>query len=70
MATPLNSPKNSSAERGQLVVAHAGSKSTSTTFEPCAPLITDAGAVTGSSWDQGCTPADHRRRHSSICLSV
>ena len=45
MATLLNSPKNSSAERGQLVVAHAGSKSTSTTFEPCAPLITDAGAV-------------------------
>src|SRR5215218_2237259 len=48
-ATLLNSPKNSSAERGQPVVAHAGSKSTSTTFEPCAPLVTDAGAATGSS---------------------
>src|SRR5215207_7626155 len=49
-ATLLNSTDNSSAERGQLVVAHAGSKSTSTTFEPCAPLVTDAGAATGSSW--------------------
>src|SRR5215207_3364957 len=49
-ATLLNSPKNSSAERDQLVVAHAGSKSTSTTsttIDPLPALASVAGTARG-----------------------